>query len=332
MAGFTKDEIRESPIYAAMLASRKRMSSSKRSASQNMISTTVWKYPHAIEKSYSSWIDEQFRNQIVRPVNNTVLSKYDIWKIEYRKDSSEIHMDAISDIIQALTAAVKNAFSALSRVTGIGNSIDNYNHTRWNGFVKEATGVNMEIYTPAASKYVQEWIDLNTAYLSDLPKEYIQKINQIVSAGIENGISKTVIAAQINEAGKKFRGVFSGDQKRAERIARDQVGKLNSTLSRARMRQSKVDVYKWSTSIDERVRGNPSGLYPKSRYSHYLMEGKFKQVDNASKISDNGIDWRNVRGREEPRHAGQAINCRCTMIPSFIKIKQVVDEDIQRAA
>ena len=207
------------------------------------------------------------------------------------------------------------------------------NQKDWDKFVKEATGVNLNLFDPSAGELVQEWADLNSEFLSSLPTEYVNTINQIVAQGVSDGESKSIIAEKINEAGKGFRGVLTRDaQRRSERIARDQVGKLNSALSRSRMKQAKVDIYKWSTSADERVRGTPGGKYPKSKFSHFIMDRRFKQVDNANKISDNGIDWRNVRGREEPRHAGQAINCRCTMIPSFIKMKKIVDNDIKKAA
>lgn len=328
---FTDDEIRESLLYLQMYLAREKMSPKKRDRTRLAESKLIWKYPHAAELFYSTWIDKEFRENIVTPVIQLVNDEYISWRSEYRSDSA-FHKDGFADIFNSLKNAVRNAFSSLSRVDLVGQDVEDDNEREWGWFVKEAVGIEVPTFTPVASSHVQEWADLNKQYLSDLPNEFVNKINQIVVEGVENGVSQRVISNQISEAGKKFRGVFSGDQKRAERIARDQVGKLNSTLSRDRMNHAKIDIYRWSTSTDERVRGNPSGKYPKSRYSHYKMEGMFKQVDNASKISDNGTSWRNVRGREEPRHAGQAINCRCTMIPSFIRLKQVVDKDIKRAA
>jgi len=330
MALYKASEIRESPIYSQMYSSRLNMSVKKREKTRNEESSLIWKYPHSAEREYSVWIDKEFRTNVVSPVNNYVLDNYLQWVFESKKDSLD-HMDGLANALQGIANATKKAFTAVAKIFTVGNKVNLTNDAQWERFLKESTGVNMSMYTPAAQPYVQEWVDLNKQYLSSLPDEYVRKISQIVSNGVEDGESKSAIRDKIYEAGKSFRGVVSGSQRRAERIARDQVGKLNSSLSRSRMTQAKIDIYKWSTSVDERVRGTPWGLYPSSRYSHYMMESKYKQVDNPRKISDNGIDWRNVSGREEPRHAGQAINCRCAMIPSFIEMKNLVDSDIDRS-
>lgn len=328
MSFFSSEEIKKSPLFEQLVTTMGRMTPAQRETFISKESSIVWKFPNTSEREYTVWIDQQFRDEVVGPVNTLVLQEYPTWVSEGKFDS--IHQDGITDILRGLRNAVKNAFSTAAKIVSVGTSVDAVNESEWEKYVKEASGVNLSIYNPAASKYVQEWADLNHEYLKGLPTEYINRISQIVSAGIADGSTKAAIAKSISDAGKAFRGVTTGDQRRAERIARDQVGKLNSTLSRSRMSQAKVDIYKWSTSADERVRGTPGGKYPNTKYSHYIMDKKYKQVDNSSKISDNGVDWRNVRGREEPRHAGQAINCRCVMIPSFIKLKKLANAEINQ--
>jgi hypothetical protein len=339
MSLVTVNELRESPLYKQMYRTRFRMSPQKRKETRNKKSELLWAFPHAAEREYALWIDKEFRENIVQPVNKYVLDNYLLWLDEFKKDSvhqelkgdSLLHKDTFAAIFQGIALTVRNAFRSISKIIKVGNGVDDLNSKDWDKFVKEATGVNMSLFDPQAQTLVQEWADLNHEFLSTLPTEYVNKINQIVSQGVSDGESKSVISEKINEAGKGFRGILTRDsQRRSERIARDQVGKLNSALSRSRMRQAKVDVYEWSTAADERVRGTPGGPNSNSKFSHYIMDRKFKQVDNSRKISDNGIDWRNVRGREEPRHAGQAINCRCTMIPRFIKLKTQVDKDIKQ--
>lgn len=334
MSLLTAEEVRQSPLYNQMFRVRSKMTLQKRAETQNKDSELNWRFPFASEREYSIWIDKEFRENIVQPVNQYVLDNYLLWLEEFKKDSvDDLHKDGFAQIFQGIALTVRNAFKAISKIIKVGIDVDDLNEKDWDKFVKEATGVNLNLFDPSAGELVQEWADLNSEFLSTLPTEYVNTINQIVAQGVSDGESKSIIAERINEAGKSFRGVLTRDaQRRSERIARDQVGKLNSALSRSRMKQAKVDIYKWSTSADERVRGTPGGKYPNTKFSHFIMNRKFKQVDNANKISDNGIDWRNVRGREEPRHAGQAINCRCTMIPSFIKMKKIVDRDIKRAA
>ena len=257
MSFFPVSELRESPLYQQMYITRSKMSSQKRKETRNKKSELVWDFPHAAERDYSLWIDKEFRENVVHPVNKYVLDNYLLWRNEAKRDSAEDHNDGIVDGFRIIASVVKKAFSSVAKIIQVGNDVNKKNSDQWDGFVKEATGVNMSLYNPNAQKYVQDWIDLNSQYLSTLPTEYTNKILQIVSQGVEDGVSKTVIAVSIADAGKKFRGVATGDQRRSERIARDQVGKLNSALSRSRMSQAKVDVYEWSTAADERVRGTP---------------------------------------------------------------------------
>lgn len=61
---------------------------------------------------------------------------------------------------------------------------------------------------------------------------------------------------------------------RAAFIARDQAAKWNGELNRIRQTDHGIKEYVWSCRRDERVRGNPSGKYPKARPSHWAREGK----------------------------------------------------------
>lgn len=329
MSLYSTEEVRLSPLYQQMYYSRSKMSEAKRNATRETPSKYLWEFPYAAEREYSIWIDQELRKNVVQPVNNYVNQNYVLWALEAKRDS--VHDDGIMDIIRGIAHVTRKAFTTAAKILKVGNRVNSKNDAQWGRFVKEATGVNMNMYTPTAQRYVQEWVDLNHDYLSGLSSDYARKISQIVSQGVADGESKNTISKKVVEAGKAFRGMVAGSQRRASRIAVDQVGKLNSTLSRARMAEALISIYKWETAADERVRGTPGGKYPKSRYSHYIMDQKFKQVDNASKISSDGENWRRVRGREEPRHAGQAISCRCTMIPSFIQLKTVVDKDIRRS-
>lgn len=326
---YTEEEVKVSPIYSQMYYTRSRMRPATRKNTRNKESRLIWQFPFAAEREYDRWIHSELVTNVVRPVNKYVLQNYLDWLQDAKIDSVE-HTDGVLDIIKGIANVTRKAFSVVTKVFKVGGDVNIKNQGQWNKFVKESSGVNLQLFDPAAERYVQEWADLNNEFLSNLPIEYANRVSQIVSDGVANNESKKSIGEKLYEAGKSYLGTTSRAQRRAARIARDQVGKLNSTLSRSRMAQAQIGVYKWSTSGDERVRGTPGGKYPKSRYSHYLMDGKYKQVDNANKVSSNGEDWHNVRGREEPRHAGQAINCRCVMIPSFIQMKNIVDKEIDQ--
>lgn len=94
---------------------------------------------------------------------------------------------------------------------------------------------------------------------------------------------------------------FGFAKKRAAFIARDQVATFNGELNRIRQTAAGVTEYEWSTSKDERVRGNPDGKYPNAKPSHWHREGQ--RFSWAKPPSDG--------------HPGIAINCRCVARPVF---------------
>lgn len=90
--------------------------------------------------------------------------------------------------------------------------------------------------------------------------------------------------------------------KRARLIARDQTHKINTGITQQRQQSLGIEEYIWRTSKDERVVGNPAGLYPKGNRAHgnhYERDGKKFRWD------DPPFDG----------HPGYAINCRCTAEP-----------------
>lgn len=91
-------------------------------------------------------------------------------------------------------------------------------------------------------------------------------------------------------------------QGQARLIARDQTAKLASDLNAIRQQDAGIQRYRWRNVQDQRVVGNPAGLYPEGNEVH-------------------GDHW--VRESEEYRwdsppedgHPGQAILCRCAAEP-----------------
>lgn len=101
--------------------------------------------------------------------------------------------------------------------------------------------------------------------------------------------------------------VIGGERKRAERIARDQTAKINSSMIRARAVEAGSKSYIWRTSGDERVAGNPAGKYPK-------VDDKSTFHGNHYKRNGKRFYW------DDPPpdgHAGEAGFCRCTADPEI---------------
>lgn len=88
----------------------------------------------------------------------------------------------------------------------------------------------------------------------------------------------------------------------AKLIAVDQTNKMHGMITQTRQTSLGIEEYTWQTADDERVVGNPSGLYPKPTKlhgNHYVRRGKIFRWDEPP---DDG-------------HPGWAIRCRCHADP-----------------
>jgi SPP1 gp7 family putative phage head morphogenesis protein len=119
---------------------------------------------------------------------------------------------------------------------------------------------------------------------AEIEKRIASRVGDLMVAGASN---KAIADALAQEFGFGLR--------RAAFIARDQASKWNGELNRFRQQDAGVTEYVWSTSGDERVRGNPDGKYPNAKPSHWAREGKT-------------FRWNKP---PEDGHPGIAINCRC---------------------
>lgn len=87
---------------------------------------------------------------------------------------------------------------------------------------------------------------------------------------------------------------FSVSESRAELIATDQTLKANADLTRIRHREAGIEKYRWSTSLDEKVRS-----------AHQALEGRIFSWDDPPITNEAG----------DRNHPGGDYRCRCGAIP-----------------
>jgi SPP1 gp7 family putative phage head morphogenesis protein len=154
--------------------------------------------------------------------------------------------------------------------------------------IKQITAVDISsiVSSNALTDAVDDAITANVSLIKSIPKTYFDKLDGIINAGFQDGLTYNQIAEQL----AKLDDVTDN---RARLIARDQIGKLNGRFNQVRQQSLGIDSYEWSSSEDERVRSK-----------HRQYDGKTYTWDNPP--SDG--------------HPGQAIQCRCTPIPNFDNI------------
>ncbi len=163
-----------------------------------------------------------------------------------------------------------------------------------------ALGLPLEVLAGEglASGLVEVWVTENVGLIRGMVGDVVEAIGRVVRAAAIEGLRVEELAAKVEER-------FEVGDSRAALIARDQVLKLNADVTQARQTAAGVQRYEWSTSRDERVRGNPDGRYPNDTPSHWDLDGQTFRWDDPPASGPDG----------ERAHPGQAIQCRCIARP-----------------
>lgn len=132
--------------------------------------------------------------------------------------------------------------------------------------VNEAVGVDVSsmLKSEGIENIMTSALQENLSLVTSLPDEYLKRIESIIYNGMQSGRYPTAIAKELQKAtGISWR--------RSKVIARDQMAKINSAVDSERSQNLGIEYYRWSTSSDLRVSGNPSGKYPKAKVRCYMI-------------------------------------------------------------
>ena len=189
----------------------------------------------------------------------------------------------------------------------IAESAFNFNGGQYDKSVKNAIGVNFpsdESWWPNARK---QWQDNNYDVIRSDIRKYIADINSVTEQAVTNGWGVSVLSEKLTALDTKI------TKNRAAFIARDQIGKLNGTVTQKRMQDIGIKMYEWSSSSDERVRD-----------SHALMDGLLCRWDDATVYSeDGGKTWIPRPAGAVLMHPGMDYQCRCCALAWF---DELIDE------
>lgn len=174
---------------------------------------------------------------------------------------------------------------------GAFNAEEERNKRKFNEAVRSAIGIDLGavIQAEGMANTIDAAVLRNVSLVRGLSQEVARRLSNKLLDALTRGLNNREIEKIITTE-------FGIARRRAKLIARDQAASFNGDLNRIRQTAMGVTEYVWSTSLDERVRGNPDGKYPNARPSHWDREGK------TFKWSEPPSDG----------HPGQPINCRCT--------------------
>ena len=201
-------------------------------------------------------------------------------------------------LIQAEIAKAKSSYERAAEAlpSSMAASLSDKGREQVEGVVKRSLGVDFArvVDGPEIADQLATAKLRNAKLITKLPEEHWSRVIQAVADNYDGTLD-----GSLTQNLSRVNGISSN---RAKLIARDQTSKLSSDLARIRQEAAGIDSYIWRTSKDERVVGNPGGLYPKGNSKH---GNHFKREGEEYKWSKPPHDG----------NPGTAIQCRCRAEP-----------------
>jgi SPP1 gp7 family putative phage head morphogenesis protein len=244
--------------------------------------------PHGPEQAYVLAL-RQFSRHVSHAIQQTL---GDLSKLTHAS-AIRIHvappLDAARRMLRATDAANKQAMNAhLRPLTG---GID-----LWSERAVRADAARMPAVAKGASPRVQavlrERFSKNIQLIKSIQSEQLNDVQDVLEEHLARGSRVEVIQAALDER-------FDISERRAELIARDQVGKLNGQLVEERMREIGIRDYIWRTSGG----GTPEHGDERVRAGHRVLDGKKQSFDDPPVVDPKS-------GRTA--NPGEDFQCRCT--------------------
>jgi len=232
------------------------------------------KYPWPIEHAY-----EQALLKIVNKMEaaaRPIIEKYlpIIFKEAERVKGDQT--DEWTDDLTAMEDLLRTAYGQLLDEDELEDLVENYasltskfNSTDLARVLSVIGGTNLaeELWH---EPYVRSFIKQNVSLIKSIGTQNHDQIVDIIHRGIRGGKTHGTVAEEIF-------GRFDVSKSKARLIARDQIAKLNSDLSKQRLSDAGIKKYYWDTAHDERVRGRPDGLYPKEPLGTTRQDLRFRR-------------------------------------------------------
>jgi hypothetical protein len=205
----------------------------------------------------------------------------------------------------------------------IADTVYDFNEGQYEKSAKAALGIEFPVGEDWWPDARDTWRDRNYDLIRSDLKRYVSQVNDLTERAVTSGWSLSEMTRQMMAVDSKM------SEGRARFVARDQIGKLNGHITQRRMESAGLSMYIWSTSGDERVRGDPGGFFPNADSSHYAMDGLLCRWDDPTVYSDDGgKTWRDRPSGAVKLHPGDDYQCRCTALAYWNEIVDEVDEQI----
>lgn len=265
----------------------------------------------------SEWLEAEYYS-ILRSLVNFIKAKFlkvavQGMKVDKNKWQDESYSTKMDRLIAQITSETDEKFSKKDLsylVRKVILKTDKYQKTKFRTAADYGFGIDISKLPDfiGYKQFINSMIEKNISEIKYLRTDTIHKLEMSLRTSIEQGKSISQVTNQIMQAGQITK-------KRAATIARNEIKNITSQLNQRRSVNAGFEIYEWMTAGEQRVRGNPNGLYPKARPSHWIMEGMYCRYDNDNVYSpDQGKTWKKRTAKMPKGKPGDDINCRCVEI------------------
>jgi len=178
-------------------------------------------------------------------------------------------------------------------------------------------GVTAEMTPELSQRLTDNYTNNQNINITNWTEIEITRLRDVIEQNVLSGYNRKELQELIEVE-------YGVSQAKAKFLARQETSLFLAEVRDERYVSAGLEFYKWSTSNDIRVVGNPSGKYPmptKDHGNHYLMQGKICKFSDASVYAENIEAARAGKWKSrsvinaDSNHPGQAFGCRCTSIP-----------------
>ena len=216
----------------------------------------------------------------------------------------------------------------------VGSWVDKFYTKQFNNFARQFN-LNFRASYYDKKRELKDSLGIKGYHLKDLNSKFQKTYNRFAISAIdliksqceENKLKLTRkfvnwITAQDAGGSKESlkEAIKLPNTKKIRFIERDQTSKMQSSLELITATHFNSLAFEWKTKRDNRVVGNPAGLYPKGSLmhgDHYHRNGKFYYFASQKEILKKaGVKLSEFEGTaesliEQDGYVGQAIGCRC---------------------
>lgn len=165
--------------------------------------------------------------------------------------------------------------------------------------LKRVVGISIRQADPGVGAQIGNFRATNVSRIKSLVGRELIGITQLLEKSEATGARVEVLRKAIEDR-------FGVTRSKAALLARDQTLTLNAEITRVRQTNLGIEEYIWTTSGDERVRGQD----PKDSTDHASLDGTRHRWGNPPDVGD---------GRR--LHPGEDYQCRCTAFPVLSELE-----------